>query len=498
MEYLNEDLIYGFSASLLHSKFDDPAPFPEVHMDWWRLCCSDHPQVAIAAPRGHAKSTAITHTFVLAAVLFKERDYVMIVSDTQGQAEEFLGDIKRELQENDELIELFGVKKFKRDTQTDIIVEMENGHLFRIVAKGAEQKVRGRKWRGKRPNLIVGDDLENDESVMNDERRAKFNNWLYSALLQAGSSNCLVRIVGTILHMDSALERTMPAHNDPNTVDTGLAQWSKKPKSWLSVRYRAHNEDFSKILWPEMWPKERLLMKRQTFIDQGYPEGYSQEFLNYPIDEENAYYKQEDFVPISDYDVYGEYYIGVDLAISEKDGRAYTVFAVGKLLSSGVLQIVDVVRFRGDSRAIINAFFDLNERYAPEWFALEEENIAKSIGPILEEEMITTGRYIPILKIKPSADKLKRGRPFQARVRTHSVEFDMDAPWFPEYQTEMLHFPRGKYKDQVDATSMLGLGLNRMAEVPTQEDLEEMEYEDEFGDDLLEIALGESITGYGD
>lgn len=501
MQYLNEQLIYGFSAGMLHNRFDNPAPFPIVHLDWWRLCCSTHPKVAIAAPRGHAKSTAITHTFVLACMLWKERDFCLIISDTEGQAIQFLGDIKRELQENDDLIKTFGIKKFVRDTASDIIVEFADGEQFRIIAKGSEQKVRGLKWRNKRPNLIIGDDLENDEIVMNDERRLKFRQWLFNALIPAGSDDCLIRIVGTILHMDSALERLMPPLNDKSTVDNGIAQWSTDVRNWLAVRYRAHNEDFSKILWKEKFPKERLLAIRQDYIEQGFPEGYSQEYLNYPIDEENAYYKKEDFLPLSqEYEnQYGDYYIGGDLAISEKDQRAYTVFVVCKLLANGVMQVVDVVRFRGDSRTIIDTIFSLQQNYDPEWFAIEQENIAKSIGPFLREQMLETGQYISLVPdLIPSQDKIKRGRSMQARVRVHSVEFDTEAPWFPEFQTELMQFPRGKYKDQADAFHNIGLGLDKMNSVPTREELEEWEYEQEFGEDLYGLVVGGSITGYGD
>ena len=499
MQYLNEQLIYGFSAGLLHNRFDNPAPFPKVHLDWWRLCCSTHPKVAIAAPRGHAKSTAITHTFVLAAMLWRERDFCLIVSDTEGQAVQFLGDIKRELQENDELIQMFGIKRFTRDTQSDIIVEFDDGKEFRIIAKGSEQKVRGLKWRNKRPNLIIGDDLENDEIVMNDERRMKFRQWLFNALIPCGSDDCIVRIVGTILHMDSGLERLMPPWNHKSTKTNGLAHWSTDVRNWLAVRYQAHNEDFSKILWKEKFPRERLENIRQDFVDQGFPEGYSQEYLNYPIDEENAYYHKSDFLPIMDEDDYGEYYIGGDLAISEKDSRAYSVFVVAKLLSTGILQVVDVVRFRGDSKQIIDAIFSLHRRYKPEWFAIEKENIARAIGPFLRERMMATGEYIYMVPdLVPSKDKLTRGRSMQARVRVGSVEFDVEAPWFSEFQTELLHFPRGKYKDQVDAFHNIGLGLDKMNAVPTAEELEDMEYEDEFSASLLDMAVGDSITGYGD
>src|SRR3972149_2725863 len=152
---LSAELIHGFSASLLAKRYDNVQRTPDFHLELWELCCSNHPYVAIAAPRAHAKSTAITHAYTLASVLFRERRFVVIVSDTETQASNFLNDIKEELRNNDDLIELFQVKGFKKDTETDIIVELNDGYTFRIIVRGAEQRVRGLKWQQMRPDLII-------------------------------------------------------------------------------------------------------------------------------------------------------------------------------------------------------------------------------------------------------------------------------------------------------------------------------------------------------
>lgn len=493
---IDADTIFAFTTSLLLSRFDSPKPTPQFHMELWDLVTREDKQVAIAAPRGHAKSTAITHSFVLASVLFRERDFVLLVSDTEGQAVQFLGDIKRELQENDELIQTFQVKKFIKDTESDIIVEFEGGDQFRIIAKGSEQKVRGLKWRNKRPNLIVGDDLENDEIVMNDDRRQKFRNWFFNALIPCGSDDCLIRIVGTILHMDAMLERLMPPWGGTTTQTDGIKYWTTENRAWLAIRYQAHNSDFSQILWPEKFPRERLERIRATYIEQGNAEGYSQEYLNYPIDEENAYFHRDDFLPIIDWEEYLEYYIGCDLAISEKDKTAYTVMVVVGVTSTGVLRVVDVRRFRGDSLEIIDELFSLQLRYRPELFIIEKENIARSIGPFLDAEMVKRHVYLNIDTPVPSQDKIKRARPIQARMRAGQVEFDTEAEWFPALVTEMTQFPRGVYKDQVDALAHIGLALDKISNAPSSGDLEDEYWEHEEDYSSLYDMTIDRYTGY--
>ena len=81
-----------------------------------------------------------------------------------------------------------------KDTEDDCIVKFTDGTEFRIAAKGSEQKMRGLKWNNKRPDLIVGDDLENDEIVLNTERRQKFKRWFYGALVPSLSQTGVIRI----------------------------------------------------------------------------------------------------------------------------------------------------------------------------------------------------------------------------------------------------------------------------------------------------------------
>lgn len=495
---LTADIIYGFTNSLLISRFDSPRPTPDFHLTLWEIMCSEDKKVAVAAPRGHAKSTAVTHAYVLANICFRIKRHILIVSDTEGQAVNFLNDIKNEFLENEQLISLFEVKRLSKDTATEIIIEFQDGYSVRVVVKGSEQKVRGIKWRNTRPDLIVGDDLENDEIVLNEERRYKFMKWFYGALLPCGGDNTHIRIVGTILHLDSLLENLMPPLNDDDTVVDHLVQYSKNPnRIWKSLRFKAHNEDFSEILWPERFDKKHFQDIRQDFLDRGFPEGYSQEYLNYPIDEASAYFRKGDFLPLSPADGPEEFYIACDLAISEKKSRAFTVFAVASVTSRGKLRFRDMIRFRGDSLEIIDELFRLQNIYKPEIFFIEQENIARSLGPVIEKTMRERNTYLTIQPMQATQDKVKRARALQARMRAGMVEFDVTSDWFPEYQQELLTFPRGKYMDQVDASAWVALGLESIAEAPTKREFEEELYEEEMEDSYDLYGFGQSsITGY--
>lgn len=419
----------------------------------------------------------------------------------------FLGQIKQELQENQDIIELFGIKKspdgivkFIKDSETDVIVEFGDGMKFRIIAKGSEQKLRGMLWDGARPDLIVCDDIENDEVVMNKERREKFKRWVYGALLPCRSQNGIFRIVGTILHMDSFLEGLMPKENDKLTVHEELKTYStRKASQWKAIKYKAHNADYSEILWADRRTAEEFRGIRQDYIDRGLADVYSQEYLNIPIDESNTFFKKSDFASIREDDRKKvlNYYIAGDFAISEKERADYTVLMVGGMDEGGVLQIRNVVRDRMDGLTIVDTMLALQRVYDPLAFGIEDTQITKSIGPFLNRAMIEQNVFINVVPLKPHrADKQTRARSIQARMRAGAVKFDKTADWYQTLEDELMRFPRDKHDDQVDAIAYLGLMIDKIVDAPTKEEIEDDEYEHDKEESGLNELGRSTISGY--
>lgn len=497
---LTADIISGFSASLLQKNYDQAVESPQCHYEWWELAASEHPKVAIAAPRRHAKSTAITLAFVLASVCFRTDDYVLVVSDTITQAVQFLGDIKIELANNDKLRDLFKIVDFEKDTEDDVIINFADGHQARLTAKGSEQKLRGIKWKNKRPSLIVGDDMENDEIVLNKDRRAKFKRWFYGALIPVLAVNGRIRIVGTILHEDSMLNNLMPHPHGKFTVEQPLKLYSTDPRAgWKSVKYRAHNESLTEILWAARYPKEWFQRERDDFYQQGLPDVYSQEYLNEPIDQSVAFFKKEDFQELTKEEKKENvtYYITADLAVSQAETADYSVFVVAGVDSNKNIQIRNVLRERLDGREIVDTILALQKVYDPAGFGIEKMQISLAIGPFLREEMVKNDTYVSLVPLEHrNKDKLARARSIQARMRAKSVKFDKEADWWPTFEDELTKFPRGKKDDQADAFAYLGIMLDQIVQAPTPQELEEEEYLHELRTSGYADAGRSEYTGY--
>jgi len=458
---LDAEIMYGFSGSVLSARYDQPRQTPDFHLELWKLCCSDAKRVAIAAPRGHAKTTAVTHAYVLASVLFRVKSNVLLISDTYEQAAAFLGNIKMELVENEILKKEFGLRKLIKDNEGEVIALFDDGAMFRITARGAGQSMRGTTWRNKRPDLVVCDDFENEELVSSPERRDKFKDWFMGAVLPMGGESCQIRIVGTVLHQDSQLENFL-----------------NSPKSWVSRRFAAHNEDMTEILWEDRFPKEYWVAEMAMFAEAGKLDVYSREYLNVPISADQAFFKEEMFLPITNPEEPLNYFIAADLAASTKTKADFTVFVVAGMNAKNVLKVPLVIRERMDSKETIDTLFRLYRVYKPQWVRIEGGPIGTAMLPLINAEMLRRNVFMDIDKLPPVGDKRTRAQAIRARMAQGAVQFDTKAAWFPPFKAELLIFDRGKKDDQVDAMAYLGLMLDKMNEAPTEEEIRDEEYEE--------------------
>ena len=482
---LTSELIEGFAGVFLSGRYDDAQPTPDFHRECWDLYCSDYPACAVAAPRNHAKSTALTHDFVLANVLFRTERYVIIIGASEESSIEHLGDIANELRENEELRAHFKIKGFLQDQKTDIIIECADGHKFRILARGAGQKIRGRKWMGARPGLIVADDLEDDELVLNKDSRRKFRQWFFRACKPALRDGGRIRVHGTILHYDSLLSHLMKAN------------------TWRSRRYRAHRSfsEFTNILWPEKFPAERLLMIRQEFIDEGDSAGYSQEYLNDPRDNDDTYLRQEYFLPMTpeDHEKFKLFAVGVDFAISKSDSANRTAFVAGGKDAENLVHITDVRKGRWDAEEIIDEFFSIEARWHPQVFFVENGQIWKAIEKVLQSEMQRRDIWLNIEAKTPISDKAARGRSLQKRMKSGGCRFNKETSWYAEYEEELLLFTgvgEALLDDQFDASANLAKGFETFEVSPEDEwTEEEIEFEAQSRS-FIQNSGRSPVTGY--
>lgn len=140
--------------------------------------------------------------------------------------------------------------------------------------------------------------------------------------------------------------------------------------------------------------------------------------------------------------------MGVDLAISTKEGSDYTAIAVlGREPESGIIYVRAVERGRWPFHEAQQRIKAAAERYRPRMIAIEQTQYQAAM---VQELLRTT--TLPVRGIRPDRDKLTRFGPMLTRFEQHLVR--IDPVGVPGYvREELLAFPESEHDDCVDAVA---------------------------------------------
>lgn len=274
----------------------------------------------IVAFRGSAKSTIITFSYAIWAILgVQQKKFVIILGQTRAQVKQHMVNLKRELESNELLKNDLG--PFSEETDEWGTSSLVFSHFnARISIASSEQSIRGLRHNQHRPDLIIGDDVEDMNSAKTREGRDKTYQWLSSEVIPTGDKNTRLVIIGNLLHEDSLLMRLK------QDLDEGKIEGTFKAYPLLNEK--------NQVLWPGKYstPEELEKEKRKS----GNEVAWQREYLLKIVPNEGQvifrdwiqYYDDEDF-PIRENE--RKTLIGVDLAISQKDTADFTAVVTAVL-----------------------------------------------------------------------------------------------------------------------------------------------------------------------
>lgn len=149
--------------------------------------------------------------------------------------------------------------------------------------------------------------------------------------------------------------------------------------------------------------------------------------------------------------------LGVDLAISERDGADYTaIVAMARDLDTGIVYIKEVERFRAGFHEVLTRIKAAAVRHNPSIVAIEQTQFQAAV--VQELSRTTT---LPVRGVRPDRDKVTRFAPLLTRFEQRLVRLDPSGcP--AAFRDELLAFPDSANDDMVDAASYafaaLGMG----------------------------------------
>lgn len=421
--------------------------------------------IALAAPRGEAKSTFISLFFVLWCVLTGRKRYILIIADALEQAAILLEAVKAELDGNPRLAMDFPTETGRgRVWNVGTILTAQN---VKLQALGAGKRMRGLRHGPYRPDLVILDDLENDENVAKPEQRDKLQDWLQKTVLNLGAADGSMDVVyvGTILHYDSVLARTLDKPTWQSKRFRSIVQWPERLDLWdkweailhadgpVAARafYDLYQDDMERgaiVSWPAGRPLYQLMTKRADSHA-----AFDSEQQNDPLSGDDAPFASciTFWVDRShDWLLFG----AVDPSLGKLGaGRDPSAILVGGLLRDTMtLDVVEAsIRKRHPDR-IIEDVIALHSAYHCLNWAVEVVQFQAFFADVLAQRAAARGLALPVRPIINSTDKqlrIETLQPYfvQGRIRLHASQQTLI--------DQLRHFPKADHDDGPDALEML-------------------------------------------
>lgn len=427
----------------------------------------------VAAPRGHAKSTSLTFKGTMHSIVYEYKHYPIIISDSSDQAEGFLDNIRVEFEENEALREDFGDLTGKV-WRSNVIITSTN---IKVEAIGSGKKIRGRKHRNWRPDLLVLDDIENDENVRTPEQRAKLESWFLKAVSKAGDDYTDIIYIGTLLHYDSLLAKTLKNPGYRAIKYRAVISFSRADDLWkqwedlytdladddheenAKAFFEAHREEMlegTEVLWEEKLSYYDLMVMKVTEGEAAF----NSEEQNEPINPDDCIFNPEwfDYYNEAEMDFRSKDFLFfgfVDPSLGKSKHSDFSaIITLAKHKASGYMYVLDADIERRHPDKIINDVLEKEKMLRGEYghgykkFGAETVQFQWFLKEELAKASARAGLYLPIEEVPQTSDKTMRVQTLQPDVKNRYIKFNRRHKLLME---QMEHFPMGAHDDGPDA-----------------------------------------------
>lgn len=390
--------------------------------------------------------------------------FLAIGSDFEFAVDNF-GRPTKDLIDSPQYQAIFPATFLKKDVQS--AGRWDTTRKGRFVARGAGQNIAGR-----RAHISIVDDAITEQTT--DVGRKEVNRWyrkgLRTRLLPRGAEI----IINTRWHIEDLSGFMLKIDGELGKKETSSRPWKvvsipaildENASRMLREGLPATDPRFAvgTSFWPEFWPTEVLLEKKSTME----PSEWMSLYMQTPISEEGGIVKKNQFQiwdketpPKCKYVV-----VSMDTAFSLKESADYSAYSVwgvfsnevktfegDTLIQSSVILLASG-KGRWDFAELCNKSQDLDTKYAPDFFIIED----RASGQSLIQEM--RKRSLPIMAFMPERDKLYRLQATTPYFQAGRVFVPKDKQWAEELISEVISFPKSPHDDLTDTVSQAILWL---------------------------------------
>ena len=442
------------------------APFAEnVHGKIFELIDGPDRKVAIAAPRGWGKTSIVALALISRYIMFRITEFIVYINMSHDAASLQTENLRRELITNQAIKSVFGPIRSKVVSKYDFeeTFSKKSWVAFDTLVwpRGSQQQVRGVLFKNSRPGLLVIDDLEDPETITNDEIRKKRKQWLYADVIKAVPrlhKNWKVVYIDTLKHEDSLLQHLLEAPD------------------WASVRLEACDDNFNSTA-PEFMSNEDIQAEWEDHLKAGETDVFFRELRNLPISTQDAVFQREYF---RYYNVGMEESVGErDLKLTESDLQSdkklenivivdpaksvklhsdeSAIVGLGIDLEKARIYVRDIISGKMYPDELYGNIFDMSERLNIVALGIEETSLNEFIKQPIKNEMFKRGLMYNIIWLKPRGQMKKelRVKELAPYYRLGYMFHNAGCADMKKLESQLLMFPRSKLWDIMDCLAYM-------------------------------------------
>ena len=412
-------------------------------------------KLILTLPPRHGKSMSVTESFP-SWYLGRHPDRRVIEASYGADLAKQFGRANRSKLEEFGM-EIFGVTVDpKNSSVTDWGILGRSGGMLSVGIGGG--------ITGKGADIFIVDDPVKNwkEAFSETTRESIWNEWTASILTRIHADGAIIIIatrwheddlVGRILEQDKtegewtvlnipceAEEPKEGEEPDPLGREPGEPLWPEQgyDAEWLAKKKR----DVGAKAWESLYqghptPGQGFLFKRQYF--KSFREHWNGKEATYELITTGG----SKLWPASLCKVFQT----CDVAGSTKTSADYFCLGTFALTPDNELLILDMFRARMEGPDQPDFIQQQYLARRPLMVGVESKNM----GLTLFQSLVRMG--LPIVELKPDADKFTRAMPAAARYSTGTIYHPVHATWLDDAESELCAFPHGAHDDQVDVVA---------------------------------------------
>lgn len=449
----SEESLIDFRKFYIRSGRDvECAHFHEL---WDRSLLQGSGHIAFEAFRESGKTEYAIRTNLLHALTFptEGREYILLINSTRTIAEGRIKAIQREFTENARMTWCVSDIIEQSGRAFEVWYKGDNKYRkVRIETYGRGTAVRGANWGGRRPDLIICDDLQDFEDLESEIQPEKDWKWFLSDVMDLGQKSRIF-MIGNNIGEKCIMEKVIGSKKELNFEGYVIPICKERPIEGLELG------ELYDPAWPAKYDIETIIEERERYRKMEQLDIWYRNKMCKTIAPDSQMFKRKHFkyydsrnISTRDMNVYMVF----DPASSEADTADRSAIITVGVDVFGHWFVLDLWAGRVKPSESFDMLFRLVSKWQPICVGYEKVQYQSAVEDFLNNEMPRRGIRFNVIPLNAGRKKeLRISTALQPRYVQGMIWHPMGSSWVDMLEDELLAFPYGAHDDTIDALAYI-------------------------------------------